>query len=70
MEFSVPVEAPATPGLEGHGGGDYAVMDSFIRAVEKADPSSILSGPRETLETHRMAFAAERARREHRVVML
>jgi predicted dehydrogenase len=70
VEFDVPVTVPKTPGLEGHGGGDYAVMDSFVRAVEENDASFILSGPRETLETHRMAFAAERARRERRVVEL
>jgi len=30
----------------------------------------IVSGPDETLESHRMVFAAERARREDRVVHL
>ncbi len=48
--------------LAGHGGGDYGIMDSFIGAVADRNPSRILSGPDETLETHRMVFAAERAR--------
>jgi predicted dehydrogenase len=56
--------------LGGHGGGDYGLMDAFISAVARADPSLILSGPDESLETHRMVFAAEQARREHRVVDL
>ena len=56
--------------MGGHGGGDYGLMDRFVAAVAAKDPSKILSGPDESLETHRMVFAAERARCEHRVVDL
>lgn len=56
--------------LGGHGGGDYGLMDGFIAAVAEKDPTRILSGPEETLETHLMVFAAERSRREGRVVEL
>ncbi len=54
----------------GHGGGDLALMDAFVSAVADGNATSLLSGPDETLESHRMVFAAERARREHRVVDL
>jgi len=54
----------------GHGGGDYGLMHSFIEAVATDDPGKILSGPDETLETHLMVFAAEKARRKNRVVDL
>ncbi len=54
----------------GHGGGDLALMDAFVSAVAQNSASPLLSGPDETLESHRMVFAAERARREHRVVDL
>jgi predicted dehydrogenase len=54
--------------LGGHGGGDYGLMDSFIRAVAENNPAAILSGPDQTLESHLMVFAAEKARRENRVV--
>lgn len=54
--------------LQGHGGGDYGLMDSFIAAVAEDDPRRILSGPDESLETHLMVFAAEQARREQAVV--
>jgi predicted dehydrogenase len=54
--------------LGGHGGGDYGLMSSFVTAVAKKDPSLILSGPDESLETHLMVFAAERARRQGGVV--
>jgi predicted dehydrogenase len=47
---------------EGHGGGDAGLMDAFTRAVETNDASHILSGPDESLESHRAVFAAERSR--------
>ena len=54
--------------LGGHGGGDSGLMDGFVRAVSSGHAATILSGPEETLETHLMVFAAERARHERRVV--
>jgi predicted dehydrogenase len=66
----ISTEAPDASILGGHGGGDYGLMDRFVTAVAKNDPSFILSGIDESLETHQMVFAAERARKEHRVVDL
>jgi len=54
----------------GHGGGDYALTKSFVAAVAHNDPDRILSGPQETLESHLMVFAAEKARHEGTVVEL
>ncbi len=65
-----PTANGAASALGGHGGGDYGLMDHFIAAVSDNDPSRILSGPDESLETHRMVFAAEQARLENRVVNL
>ncbi len=48
--------------LGGHGGGDGRLIEHFLAAVAEGDPSRILSGPDETLESHLMVFAAERAR--------
>ncbi|MBE0695490.1 MAG: Gfo/Idh/MocA family oxidoreductase [Anaerolineaceae bacterium] len=56
--------------LGGHGGGDYGLMDHFVSAVAQNNPNLILSGADESLETHRMVFAAERARLENKVVDL
>jgi predicted dehydrogenase len=75
---TIPVEVPqpdaSTAGqggsLSGHGGGDYGLMRSFVAAVAQRDPTLILSGPRESLETHLTVFAAEQARREQRVVQV
>lgn len=64
---------PIEHGIEqfsGHGGGDYRLMQHFIEAVSTGDRSKILSGPRESLETHLTVFAAEQARHEQRVVQI
>src|SRR6185436_10568797 len=65
----------ANPGSDGsimtaHGGGDTAIMESFIAAIANHDQSRILSGPEESLETHLMVFAAETARHSGTVVDL
>jgi predicted dehydrogenase len=48
----------------GHGGGDWGLMDAFVRAVATGDRSHVLTGARASLEAHLAVFAAERARRE------
>ncbi len=64
----IDTRSPDASILGGHGGGDYGLMSAFINAVANNDPSGLLSGPDETLESHLMVFAAEQARRENRVV--
>ncbi|MBR5078738.1 MAG: Gfo/Idh/MocA family oxidoreductase [Victivallales bacterium] len=54
--------------LSGHGGGDGGLMDAFISAVAEQDPSKILSGTDETLESHLMVFAAEESRKNGKVM--
>jgi hypothetical protein len=46
------------------------LIHAFIEAIAENDPSKILSGPEETLESHLMTFAAERARIEGKIVTL
>ncbi len=47
---------------DGHGGGDTALVDAFVRAVATGDPEAIRSGTDASLGSHLAAFAAERAR--------
>jgi predicted dehydrogenase len=54
----------------GHGGGDGGLMDRFISSVAENDPNLVESGIHETLASHKLIFAAERARREGRVIDL
>jgi predicted dehydrogenase len=66
------IETPALDSgiLGGHGGGDYGLMDRFVTAVAQGDQGLLLSGAGESLESHRLVFAAEQARLENRVVNL
>jgi hypothetical protein len=52
----------AAPAGGGHGGGDFGVIGAFAGAVASGDRSLIRTGPRESLDSHLMAFAAERSR--------
>ena len=56
--------------LSGHGGGDDALMFSFLTAVKEKNPAKILSGAVESLESHWMVFAAEESRLKSTVVHL
>ena len=62
-----PVVDPAQE-IVAHGGGDHGIMKAFVEAVAAGDQRKVWSGPDETLASHRIVFAAEQARREHRVV--
>lgn len=64
------IQAGTQTQMGGHGGGDYYLMDKFIHAVMAGDQSMILSGPDESLESHLMVFAAEKSRKENRLVTL
>jgi predicted dehydrogenase len=59
---SVDVVGSGGDAAGGHDGGDTGVIGAFVDAVAAGDPSLVRSGPRESLESHLMAFAAERSR--------
>ncbi len=63
-------KADGATAAAGHGGGDYYIMKAFVHAVATGDRSGIHSGPDETLESHRIVFAAEQSRLERRLVEL
>ncbi|MFE7263394.1 Gfo/Idh/MocA family protein [Streptomyces sp. NPDC057592] len=54
----------------GHGGGDAALFDAFVDAIDKNNPSLVLTDGAESLATHRVVWAAEQARRTGTVVSL
>jgi predicted dehydrogenase len=58
----------AEPRSQSHAGGDYLVLQSLSEAIRMNDPRAVLTDLQETLESHRIVFAAERARLEKRVV--
>ncbi|MGB5873638.1 MAG: Gfo/Idh/MocA family oxidoreductase [Bacteroidota bacterium] len=54
----------------GHGGGDEGLVEDLVRAIQENDPSLLSTSLEESLESHLMAFAAERSRLERRTVDL
>ncbi len=54
--------------IGGHGGGDMALIEAFVSALASNDPSLILSGPLDSLESHMMVFDAETARKTNTVI--
>ncbi|WP_086823151.1 Gfo/Idh/MocA family protein [Streptomyces sp. NRRL B-24572] len=54
----------------GHGGGDERLVDAFLDALATGDPTHILSDPATSLESHLVAWAAERSRRSGTVETL
>ncbi|UQU61961.1 Gfo/Idh/MocA family oxidoreductase [Couchioplanes caeruleus] len=54
----------------GHGGGDEGLTEAFLAAVEAGDPSLITSDAVQSLATHRVVWAAERARLSGEIVTL
>ena len=55
---------------DGHGGADTELIRAFLTAVGTGDRSVMTSGPEETLRSHRVVWAAERARKTGAVVAL
>ena len=59
-------EVDITSASSGHGGGDFGIVEGFVRAVRGEAPP--LTTAREALESHLLAFAAEQSRLEGSVV--
>ncbi|MBD2847717.1 Gfo/Idh/MocA family oxidoreductase [Paenibacillus sp. IB182496] len=57
-------------GHVGHGGGDARLVRDFVRAVRQYGSHDSLTSAAASVQSHLMAFAAERARLERRVVPL
>ncbi|XP_023320092.1 uncharacterized protein LOC111695122 [Eurytemora carolleeae] len=49
----------------GHGGADYFLVDSVIKAVVSSNPEEIKSGAQESLASHLLVFKAEQSRLQH-----
>ena len=52
----------------GHGGGDFSLMKQFLKAVRANDATLFSSSIEASVESHLMAFAAEKSRLEKKVV--
>ncbi len=65
FQESIKVEAAGT-----HGGGDKAIMDNFLDAIETDDRSILLTPIKNSLEGHLLVFAAEESRKTDRIIDL
>lgn len=63
LEATIKVNASGT-----HGGGDRAIMDNFIDAIESGDKSILFTPIKDSLEGHLMVFAAEESRKSGTVI--
>jgi len=52
----------------GHGGGDFSLIDSFLETLTNPEKSQPLTNANETIESHLMAFAANKAREKNLVI--
>ena len=57
----IELEAPPKTNNYGHGGGDYFLMQDFVRAVRRQDAET-LSSAQASLQSHLVCLAAERSR--------
>ena len=68
------ITLPIGGGPQGYGGGDFGLMRHFVNLVQNDDQPREPREPRESssiatsVQSHLMAFAAEKSRREHRVI--
>ena len=58
------------PEIGGHGGGDNRVVRDWLDSIQQQAPEKIRTSAQESLRTHTIVFAAERSRREGRMVSL
>lgn len=63
LEETIKVNASGT-----HSGGDRAIMDNFIDAIESGDKSILFTPIKDSLEGHLMVFAAEESRKSGTVI--
>lgn len=54
---------PEDMAMGGHDGGDFALMEQFVSALQQDSKDHILTGAKESLYSHLMVFDAEKARK-------
>jgi predicted dehydrogenase len=64
------IELANEGGANGHGGGDFGLMRSFVELVRNDGQQKGLTSAATSVQSHLMAFAAEKSRVERKVVDL
>ncbi|QYT04668.1 hypothetical protein H0G86_011572 [Trichoderma simmonsii] len=70
FDFADRTKKHYTPRQDGgnHGGGDRGIAEAFVASVANNRQEELRVTPREILDSHLLVFAAEKARREERVI--
>ena len=53
---------------DGHGGGDWRLVNDWLLAISKKDPSLLTSTIDQSIESHIMGFMAEKSRKTKKVM--
>ena len=53
---------------QGHGGGDYGLMQDWVQAVGQQNAALLTSTIDESIESHLMGFAAEKSRKTKKII--
>jgi len=61
-KWDITVDDVADYQNSGHGGGDWALVTDWIKAVKTKDPSVLSSTVEASIESHLMGFIAEKSR--------
>ncbi len=64
------INLPTENGPQGHGGADFGLMQHFIQMVQNDGKQPGLTSVAQSVQSHLMAFAAEKARLEKKVINL
>lgn len=64
----IDTDASGHAAADGHAGGDIGLVRAYVEAVRNDDSTLLASGARASLASHRVVFAAERARRSGTIV--
>ena len=54
----------------GHGGGDYGIMEDFVKLIQSDGKMQGRTSGMTSVQSHLLAFAAEKARVENRVIIM
>ncbi len=67
-KWDVTVDEVSNYKNSGHGGGDWALVSDWIKAIKNRDPSILSSTIDASVESHLMAFAAEKSRASGNII--
>jgi hypothetical protein len=67
-DFSTDKKTEWKQDTDGHGGGDWRLVSDWIQAIDQQNPSLLTSTIDASIESHMMGFAAEKSRKENKVI--